>query len=126
MSAGVTMAEKWCDDVPDDALFADDNRIYSDALAKVKAGLANGLDFEKSAARVDMPDKQLRETVLDEVLKAIIAEEHFAKNIPLEQLSRTLNLPLERIEKAREEMFEDVERSAVDSLHNNIDHGTTH
>jgi len=120
------MAEKWFDDLPDDALFADDDRIYIETLAKVKAGLANGLDFEKASARVDVPNKEPRETVLDEVLKAIIAEEHFAKNIPLDQIGRTLNLPLERIERALKEMFEDVERSAVDSLHKNMGHGTEH
>jgi phage terminase Nu1 subunit (DNA packaging protein) len=124
--AGGMMAEKWFDALPDDALFTDDERIYIETHAKVKAGLANGLDFEKASARVDITDKELRETVLDEVLKAVIAEEHFARHIPLDQISRTLNLPLERIERAIKEMFEDVERSAVDSLHKNIDHGTEH
>ena len=120
------MAEKWFDDLPDNASPADDAGVYLDALAKVKAGLARGLDFETSAARVDIPDHQLRESVLDEVLKALLAEEHFAKKIPLEQISRTLNLPLERIEKALREMLEDVEESAIASYYKNVEHGTEH
>jgi hypothetical protein len=120
------MAEKWFDDLSGDALLADDDRIYIETLAKVKAGLASGLDFEKASARVDIPNKELRETVLDEALKVIIAEEHFGKNIPLDQISRTLNLPFERIERARKEMFEDVEKSTVNSLYKNMGHGTEH
>jgi deoxyhypusine synthase len=120
------MAEKWFDDVPDDAFFTKGDTIYMEALAKVKAGLAKGFDFETASSALDIKDKELRETVLDDVLKVVIAEEHFAKNIPLEQISRKLNLPVERIEKACKEMFEDVEKSSIDNFYKNMEHGTEH
>jgi glycosylphosphatidylinositol transamidase (GPIT) subunit GPI8 len=123
---GGTMAEKWFDDMPDDTFFPESERIYKEALAKVRAGLAKGFDFETASATVDIKDKNLRETVLDDVLKVFIAEEHFAKNVPLEQISQNLHLPIERIEKARKEMFEDVENSAVDIFYKNREHGTEH
>jgi len=120
------MAEKWFDDMPDDTFFSGGDKIYMEALAKVKAGLAKGLDFETASAMVDIKDKNLRETVLDDVLKVIIAEEHFAKNVPLVKISKNLNLPIERIERARKEMFEDVESSEVDTFYKNMEHGTEH
>jgi hypothetical protein len=120
------MAEKWFDDVPNNAFSSEDDQIYMEALAKVKTGLAKGLDFENAGALIDIKDTALRDAVLDDVLKVVIAEEHFAKNIPLVQISRRLNLPIEHIEKAMEEMFEDVEKSAVDTFYTNKDHGTEH
>lgn len=120
------MAEKWFDDVPDSAFSPEEDKIYMEALAEVKAGLAKGLDFETASAMIDIKDNDLRDAVLDDVLKVVIAEEHFAKNIPLEQISRRLNLPIERIEKARKEMFEDIEISSVDAFYNNMEHGTEH
>jgi deoxyhypusine synthase len=123
---GGTMAKKWFDDMPDDAFFPESEKIYKEALAKVRAGLAKGFDFETASATVDIKDKNLRETVLDDVLKVFIAEEHFAKNVPLEQISQNLHLPIERVEQARKEMFEDVENSAVDIFYKNREHGTEH
>jgi len=120
------MAEKCFDDMPDDAFFPENEKIYKEALSKVKAGLARSFDFDTASATVDIKDKYLREAVLDDVLKVIIAEEHFAKNVPLEQISQKLNLPIERMEKARKEMFEDVEKSSVDAFYNNMGHGTEH
>jgi hypothetical protein len=123
---GDSMAEKWYEDLPDDAFLAEVDKIYMEALAKVKAGLAKGFDFESAGATVTIKDEQLRQSVLDDILKVIIAEEHFAKRAPLAQISQTLNLPLERLEKARAEMLEDVENSAVDAFYNNIEKGTEH
>lgn len=115
------MTQEWLDDMPDEG-----KTMYMAALAIVKAGLDKGLDFETAGALVAIEDKTLREVVLDDVLKVIIAEEHFAKNVPLEQVSRILNLPIERTEKARKEMFEDIEKSAIDSFYTNSENGTTH
>lgn len=120
------MDEKWFDDMSDDTFIPGDEKIYVKALAKVKAGLAKGFDFHTASAQVDIMDSNLRETVLDDVLKVIIAEEHFAKNVPLEQISKNLQLPIERIEKARIEMLEDVERSTVDSIYKDRELGTEH
>ena len=120
------MAEKWFDDMPDDAFLPESKKIYREALATVKAGLAKGFDFETASATVDIRDKNLRAAVLDDILKVIIAEEHFAKNVPLEQIGQNLHLPIERIEKAKKEMFEDVERSADDAFYRDMEHGTEH
>ncbi len=120
------MAERWDDDLASDALQSDDDKVYMEALAKVKAGLAKGFDFESASALIDIKDRALREAVLDDVLKVVIAEEHFARKVPIEQISKTLNLPEERVLKARAEMFDDVERSSVNSLYKKMGNGTEH
>jgi len=120
------MAEKWFDELPDDAFLSEAEKTYMNALAKIKEGLAKGFDFNSASASVMIDDETLRQAVFDDVLKVIIAEEHFTKKVPLEQISQKLNLPIDRLDKARTEMLEDVENSTVNALHNDTEKGTEH
>ncbi len=111
------MAEKWSDDLPDDAFLSEEDRIYMQALATIKVGLAKGFDFTGASAAITIEDEARRQSVLDDVLKVILAEEHFMKKTPLAEISRKLNLPEERIDKAVAEMLEDIEKSPISPLH---------
>ena len=84
------MAEKWFDELPEDAFSSESEKVYMAALKAVKAGLTKGYDFDSASATVDIQDEQLRQTVLDDVLKVIIAEEHFTKKIPLDQINAAI------------------------------------
>ena len=123
--SGGIMAEKWSDELPDDFFLSEEEKVYMNALVQMKASLAKGLDFETASAVVSIADEALKRQVLDDVLKVIIAEEHFVKNSPLDQISRQLNLPIDRLEKARAEMLEDVEKSTLSSLYT-TEKGTEH
>lgn len=120
------MPEKWSDELPNDASLSGADKTYMDALSKIKEGLSKGFDFVSASSSVIIDDESLRQTVLDDVMKVIIAEEHFMKKTPLEQVSRKLNLPLSILEKARTEMLEDVETSAMQSWGDGIEKGTEH
>lgn len=123
---GGIMAEKWSDEQPDDVFLSEDEKTYMNALVKIKQGLAKGFDFESASAAVMIDDEPLRQAVFDDVLKVIIAEEHFMKAVPLEQISRQLNLPIDRLEKANSEMLEDVEETTVKALYKDVEKGTEH
>ncbi len=120
------MTEKWSDDLPDDVFSSEAERTYMSALAKIREGLAKGFDFNSASTSVMISNESLRHAVLDDVLKVIIAEEHFMKGIPVEQVAQKLNLPLERLEKAMTEMLEDVEETTINTFHNNVEKGTEH
>ncbi len=120
------MAEKWSDDLPEDAFSSEAERTYMSALAKMREGLAKGFDFKSASTSIMISDESLRHAVLDDVLKVIIAEEHFMKGIPVEQVGQKLNLPLEQLEKAMTEMLEDVEETTIKTLYNNTEKGTEH
>lgn len=120
------MTEKWSDELPDDAFLSESEKIYMMALAKIREGLMKGFDFESASTTVTIADNNLRQAVLDDVLKVILAEEHFVLMVPLEQLSRKLNLPLERLEKAQAEMLEDVEETTINALQEGMEKGTEH
>jgi hypothetical protein len=114
---GELMAEKWYEGLSEDAFKSEEDKAYEGAFAKIREDLARGLDFDAACSGVNVPDENLRKNIMDDMLKVLIAEEHFLRKIPLEDLSRKLNLPVERIETAKAEMLEDVEKSAVDALH---------
>jgi len=123
---GGFMTEKWSDELPEDAFLSEAERTYMNALAKIREGLAKGFDFNSACTTVRIDDESLRQAVFDDVLKVIIAEEHFIRKIPLEEISRKLNLPIDRLEKARAEMLEDVEKSSISAFYNDGEKGTEH
>ena len=51
------------------------------------------------------------------MLKVIIAEEHYNKNIPLDKLSDALKVPVDRLESAKAEMLEDVKNSSIKAFY---------
>lgn len=124
--SGGIMSEKWSDELPDDAFVSEAEKTYMKALAKIKEGLAKGFDFNSASAAVTIDNGALRQAVLDDALKVIIAEEHFVRQVPLEDIGRKLNLPIDRLEKAQAEMLEDVEETTLNALYKNTEKGTEH
>jgi len=120
------MAEKWFDELPNDGFLSEAEKTYMQALEKIREGLAKGFDFMSASASVVIDDDSLKQAVLDDVLKVLIAEEHFVKKVPLEDLGRKLNLPLDRLEKARTEMLEDIEKSSLNAFYSESEKGTEH
>lgn len=107
------MTEKWSDNLPDDAFVSEVDKAYERAFAAIRQGLMEGLDFESAAAKVDVADPELRRVIVDDMLKVLIAESHFGRNQPLEALAQALGLPLDRLEKTKEIMFDEAARSAA-------------
>jgi hypothetical protein len=120
------MSDEWYDGLPDEAMLSEVDRMYMKALSTVREGLAKGLDFDRASAAVEIKDEAFRQSVLDDVLKVMIAEEHFVKQVPLEDLAKRLGITPERIKMAHAEMMEDVEKTAVKSFYDNIEKGTEH
>jgi len=53
----------------------------------------------------------------------LIAEEHYNKNIPLEELSGKLNVSVDRLEAAKQEMLEDVKESSIKAFYKGLKPG---
>lgn len=111
------MTEKWYDDLHEDALAADIDIAYEKAFRKIREGLDSGIDFDSACEAIEVDDKELKKVIINDMLKVLIAEEHFAKKIPLEELAKKLMISLDRIKTAKREMFEDVEKNAIDAFY---------
>ena len=107
------MSEKWYDGLPDDFFESNADKAYRKASDKIREGLEKGLGFDEAVSGIDVTDEALRTLIINDMLKVILAEEHFAKNAPLDGLSRKLKIPLERLESVKQVMFEDVADSSA-------------
>jgi len=111
------MAEKWYDGLPDDAFLNETDIAYEKAISQIREGLEKGLDFDSACAAVKVDNEKLKKHIIDDMLKVIIAEEHYNKNIPLDKLAAALKVPMERLESAKAEMLEDVKNSSIKAFY---------
>ncbi|UCG78936.1 MAG: hypothetical protein JSV21_03655 [Nitrospirota bacterium] len=107
------MSKEWYKDLPDDYFDSDTDKEYRSSFKTIREGLAEGLSFDEACERIDVEDELLREVIIADMLKVLIAESHFAQKIPLEELSRTLHLPIEQLEEAKETMLSEIQDSAL-------------
>lgn len=90
----------------------EEKKIYNEALPKIIEGLKKGLKFNEACAITNVEDKDLKEFIIDDALKVMIAELHYAKRFSLQEVADRLDVPIETINKANREMLEDVKRTA--------------
>lgn len=117
------MAEKWYDGLADDAFLTETDKAYEKAIHKIREGLEKGLDFESACAAVEFDNEELKKHIIDDMLKVIIAEEHYNKNIPLDKLAAALNVSADRLEAAKSEMLEDVKKSSIKAFYKGLKPG---
>ena len=92
----------------------EEDRIYSESITKIREGMKNGLTFSEACQSIDVADEELKEFILDDALKIMIAELHYGKSMKLDEVSRTLNVPMARISVASLEMLEDAGIAAAE------------
>lgn len=117
------MAEKWYDGLPDEAFKSEETKAYERAFGLIRDGLDRGLGFDEACAAVQMDDENLKNRIVDDMLKVIIAEEHFARKVPLDTLAAALKVSEDRLKQAKESMFEDIRKTSVDSFYKNLSEG---
>ena len=109
------MAEKWYE--------TEEDKFYEEAVGRIRAAVGQGMSFEQASALIDVGDESLREEMLDDALKVLIAEMHLIGKKPLKDVAQALKLPEERLAKAKKEMLADIEASAIDAYKR--EHGQT-
>lgn len=117
------MAEKWYEGLPDDAFKTETAKIYEKAEATIREKLSQGLDFDSACGALVMEDEELRKNIIDDLLKVLIAEEHFAKGVSLNEMAKKLGVESGRLEKAKAEMMEDVKDASVKAFYRGLGHG---
>ena len=90
----------------------EESRIYNEAMKNIMAALQKGSSFDEACALVDIADGELKGFVVDDALKVLIADIHYAKNLPLEHIADTFKISMDIINKANMEMMQDVEIAA--------------
>lgn len=101
------LMEKWYE--------TEEDKVYEEAVKKIKDAVRQGMSFEQAGELIGVEDEKLKESVLDDSLKVLIAEMHLIGRRKLAEVAKALKLPVEKVEKAKKEMLEDIEQSAVDA-----------
>ena len=117
------MAEKWYEGLPDDAFKTETAKIYEKAEATIREKLAEGLDFDSACAAVSMEDEELKKSIIDDMLKVLIAQEHFTKRVRLDEMAKKLGIEFGRLEKAKAEMMEDVKEASIKAFYRGLGQG---
>lgn len=92
----------------------DESKIYNSAISKILHDLSNGIKFKDACDSVIIEDEELKEYIIDDVIKIVIAELHYINKISLYKIADFLELPIETIIKANNEMIEDLGNSSID------------
>ncbi|TAN42401.1 MAG: hypothetical protein EPN25_02895 [Nitrospirae bacterium] len=98
----------WYEGLPDDAVVPEADRMYRQEINRVREGLSKGLGFEEAIKAIEEKDEGLRQAIIDDVLKVLIAEEHFAGGVSLSEMAKRLKLTVRRLEAARKSMLDEV------------------
>lgn len=111
------MGEKWYEGLSDDAFKSETDKAYEKALAAVRKGLEQGLDFNAACEAIEIEDEKLKANFIDDMLKVLIAEEHFGKNVSLPDLAKKLGVSVEHLETAKKDMLEDVKETSIKAFY---------
>lgn len=86
----------------------DEERIYMQCIGEIRTSISNGAMFDPACEAITVEDLELKQLILDDVLKIEIAEMHYGKGLPLSEVSEKLGVSRERLLKANTEMIEDI------------------
>ena len=91
---------------------AEEDRLYRKRIETIRAGVANGVNFDRACELVTVEDGEMRAMIIDDALKIEIAELHYGKGLPLLDVAKKLGVSMERLLRANSEMMEDILNTA--------------
>ncbi|BCB95799.1 hypothetical protein JZK55_07210 [Dissulfurispira thermophila] len=91
----------------------EEDRIYNEAIAKIREAIKNGLNFNEACSIINV-DNELKKFIVDDALKIMIAEMHYANGMSLKQVADALKIPIRAVDIANMEMLEDVGITAAE------------
>jgi hypothetical protein len=89
-------------------------RVHQAGFKIIFDGMEKGLGFDEACAGLEVIDPGMRKIVIDDYLKVTIAERHFQKGEPLEDVAGSLRISPERLAATKEDMLREIRKAAVD------------
>jgi len=103
------VSDAWYNSLPEDYFRNEENDAYKASFDTIRKGIEEGLGFDAACEKIQVEDASLREQIISDMFKVLIAEEHFAKRVPVEDLAKRLQIDPKRIEKTRDEMLDEIQ-----------------
>lgn len=93
----------------------EEDKLYEESVKRIKAAVAQGLSFEQAQGILDIKDAGLKTAIAEDALKVLIVEMHFSGGKPLEEVAKTLKLPLKKLKDTKAAMLKEVEAAAIEA-----------
>ncbi len=86
----------------------EESKIYEDAVNKFREAITAGKTLKDAYNSYAVDDADLRSLIQADFLKILIAERHFGKGQPLEQIAQALSVPHELMLSTKKRMLQEV------------------
>jgi len=90
----------------------EEDRIYRNCIGIVTSNISNGVKFDLACKLITLENNELKAVIIADALKIEIAELHYGRRLPLNEISKKLGVSMERLLRANNEMVEDVMHTA--------------
>ena len=94
----------------------EESAIYEDAVNKFREATAAGKTLRQAYETCPVADKELEKIIQADFLKIMIAERHFGQRQALEDLARSLDVPLDLIKDTLARMLQEAGVSAANQF----------
>lgn len=83
------------------------------SIRKIRNAVEKGRSFHEACSLLDIADVDMRESIINDALKLLVAEMHYGNGMPLKQLALKLRLSLSRLLNAKQKISEEGEVRAL-------------
>ena len=94
----------------------EESRIYEEAVSKYREAVTAGKTLREAYDSYSITDKELESLIQADFLKIMIAERHFARRQPLEDLAKALAVSLDLVKDTHKRMLQEVGVTAADQF----------
>ncbi len=94
----------------------EEGRIYEEAVKKYHEAMAAGKTLRQAYESYTVADKELEAIIQADFLKIMIADLHFGKGKPLEDVAAALSAPLELVRNTKSRMLQEAGVSAANEF----------
>ena len=91
-------------------------KIYEHATRIIRKNLDDGQTYEQACKPLNDIDQNLKQFIMDDFLKILIAEEHFGTGVDIDDLALHLGLTYEKIESSRDDLIKDIVRETTEYI----------
>ncbi len=94
----------------------EEDKIYEEAIGKFRSAIAEGKSLRQAYESFVIADKELEALIQADFLKIIIAERHFAKREPLDQIATDLQVTSDLVRDTHARMLQEVGITAANQF----------
>ncbi len=90
--------------------------IYEETVNKYREAVASGKTLRQAYESNTVADKELEKLIQADFLKILIAERHFGLNQALEEIAKSLDVPIKLISETHARMLQEVGITAANQF----------